>query len=104
MLGSTATIGSNKLLIRQESLCIAHTVDPLLWSVCERERVYVRDEVGQGRVALSQPTARCDSIGLVLKLLWSHLIEILETDTQQKECIYSTHTQHRKGECLYMCV
>lgn len=41
---------------------------------------YLSDEVSQAWVTQQQPAARSDTIGLVLELLWLHLIEVLETE------------------------
>ena len=46
---------------------------------------YIRDDVGQGGVAESQPPTRSDAVCLVLELLGSHLIEILETERGNRE-------------------
>lgn len=45
---------------------------------------YIRDDVSKRGVTLTQPTTRSNTIGLVLKLLWSHLIEILEAEMERK--------------------
>lgn len=37
------------------------------------------DEAGKLRVAVRQPAARGHTIGLVLKLLWSQVVEVLQT-------------------------
>ena len=53
--------------------------------------VYIRNDVGQGRVAEPQPATRSDAVGLVLELLWSHLIEILETKDHKRDVKYLTN-------------
>lgn len=36
------------------------------------------DEAGQLRVAVGQPTAGSHTVGLVLELLWSQIVEVLQ--------------------------
>jgi len=40
---------------------------------------HLSDNLSQSRVTHDKPATRCDTIGLVLKLLWVHFIEVLKT-------------------------
>lgn len=50
-------------------------------SVCvNKKKTNLCNDLGQARVAHDQPAPGCDSVGLVLKLLRVHLIEIFEPE------------------------
>ena len=40
------------------------------------------------------PSARCDTVGLVLQLAWEHLIEVLEDGLSEQLRVKSSHSVH----------
>lgn len=52
--------------------------------ICLQDTANLCDDLSQPRVAHNKPAARSDAVGLVLKLMWLHFIEILETADRKK--------------------
>lgn len=62
----------------------------------EQEQTHLSNNLSQARVAHDQPAPGCDAVGLVLKLLRVHLIEILEPgvgEEPQSETYYGDYVQ-----------
>ncbi len=70
----------NKSATQSSPIRYTHThVDVLFVVIHYNGCAYVRYDIGQGWVTMTQPTTRRDTVSLVLELLWHHFKEILET-------------------------
>jgi len=61
-------------------------------ATCPQHNFYLSDQVSKVRIAEKKPSTRCNAVGLILKLVRPHLIEVMEAADIEHQSKYDTHT------------